>query len=320
MNQMLRNVTAAWPFPMRILTDAVLEAGMAIPCLPRTFEVKAGEGHRSGVTKGDEMSRDILFSKLTEAFPEALILSEEESSHPQSLPKENPQGILGEGLRFVIDPLDSTARYGQKMDGWSVGGGMLICGDIMGGAVFAPASNGGLLVAATIGQGVTIVEWDGRQTNTISSIALPETPPKKSVVLLGVDALLYGNIATLNPTIAANVRAVFTSGSGLLGLAWVAARRAQAIIQTPQKAWDWVGAYRAIIESGNVFRFFRIVEGNLVPVETYDFDAFRTLKNSNANRLGFVAGEPDMAERLFNLLPKTGWERTIPDTVSGMWK
>jgi len=296
-----------------------MEAGEAIPTLPRKFEVKAGEGHRSGITKGDELSQIILLSRLAGTFPEARFLCEEDSSHSATLSKTNPEGILDKGLRFVLDSLDSTARYGSEMDGWSVVAGTIQDGEIEGSAVFAPASNGGILVSSARGEGIITAEWDGNSVDCRRLCGRVPTPAKKSVILLGVDTLLYNNVTAITPRIAANVRAIFTSGSGALGLAWVACGRAQAIIQTPQKAWDWAGAYRSVIEGGNVFRFFRIVDGNLVPAETYDFESFRTFKDSNANRLGFVAGEPEMTDRLFDLLPRTGWERTIPDTVSGTW-
>jgi hypothetical protein len=63
---------------------------------------------------------------------------------------------------------------------------------------------------------------------------------------------------------------------------------------------------------GGVFRFFRLKDGDLIPVERYDERAFKAGKE---NRLGFVAGEPGIVDKLFALLPKTGWERHDPDTI-----
>ena len=118
------------------------------------------------------------------------------------------------------------------------------------------------------------------------------------------------------PEIAANVRAKYDVGSGLFGLMSVALGRAQVIVQTPQKAWDWVQGYRAILDTGNVFHFFRLKDGNLIPVEHYDFEAFCF---ASEHRLGFIAGEPALAQKLFDKLPKTGWARVRPDTVTGTW-
>ena len=313
----LSEVMSGWNEKTIATIKAVVEAGESIRTLPRTFEVKEGEGHRSGITRSDALSQEILLQHL-EKFEGARFLCEEDTSHPHAFQNTDPAGILETDLCFVLDSLDSTARYGSELDSWCVGRGVIERGEVTGSAVFAPATNNGFLVASEIGRGVLTADWDGEIVRLTRSHSA--TPPNKSVVFLGVDTLLYRNVTAIVPEIATNVRAVFTSGSGILGLARVAARRAQAIIQTPQKAWDWVAAYRAALETGNTILFFRLVNGNLLPVEAYDSEAFKTLKQNNQNRLGFVAGEPALATKLFRLLPKTGWERTIPDTVSGAWQ
>lgn len=297
-------------------TNAVVKAGKAICELPRLFQVKEGEGHRSGITRGDLLSQEILLREL-EQFPDARFLCEEDTSHPMAFNKKNPQGILGAELCFVIDAIDSTARYGAELDGWCVAVGVMEYGEITGGAVFAPASQGGFLVVSEKGKGVTTTEWDGRVIRSVT--ARKETPPKESIVLFGADAPLFKNVAAILPEIYANVRLGSSGSSGILTLARVGARRVQAAFQTPQKAWDWVPAYRAALESGNLVKFFRLIQGELVPVLTYDFEAMCTSMQVTDGRLGFVAGEPALARKLFDLLPRTGWERFVPDTVSGKW-
>lgn len=295
---------------------AVVKAGKAICELPRVFQVKEGEGHRSGITKGDLRSQEILLQELGQ-FPYARFLCEEDTSHPSAFNKKNPQGILNEDCVFIIDAIDSTARYGAELDGWCVAVGVMEYGEITGGAVFAPASQGGFLVVSEKGKGVTTMEWDGRVIRSV--IARGETPPKDSIVLFGADAPLFRNIANILPEIYANVRLASSGSSGILSFARVGARRVQAVIQTPQKAWDWIPAYRAALETGNTVHFFRTVKGELVPVPTYDFESMCTSMQIKSARLGFVAGEPALAQRLFDLLPRTGWERFVPDTVSGKW-
>lgn len=296
--------------------NAVVKAGKAICQLPRLVQVKDGEGHRSGITRGDKLSQEILLHEL-EQFPDARFLCEEDVSHPRAFNKVNPEGILEAKLCFVIDAIDSTARYGSERDGWCVGAGVMEYGKITGGAVFAPATNGGLVVISETGSGVATSEWNGSVKRSVG--ACQKTPSKKSTVLFGADTTLYQNVATILPKVAANVRLVDSSASGILGLIWVATGRAQAIIQMPQKAWDWIPAYRAALETGNTIHFFRLIHGELVPVQSYDFESMCTTQGTTANRLGFVAGEPALARKLFDMLPRTGWERFDPDTVSGKW-
>ena len=92
----------------------------------------------------------------------------------------------------------------------------------------------------------------------------------------------------------------------------------------PQKSWDWAGAFRAVLETGRTVSFFRLLpdpsaqkSDMLVEVDGYDFDAFRYAKQ---HRLGFVAGEPDMVRRIMEQMPRTGYNRTNPETVAGVWK
>ncbi len=299
------------------VAEAVVFAGSKVCSLPRAAVVKAGEGHRSVVTEGDEASQKILLDRLSLLYPKAKFLCEEDSEHPAMLSKYDPRGLFYTDLVFIVDSLDSTARYGANIGGWSVVVGIMQRSHITGSVVYAPALNGGLLVVAE-DKRLALAEWDGEGGFCSLGVRGP-TASSSSVVLLGVDALLYPTITVFVPEVAANVRAVFTSGSGALGLALVACGRAQAIIQTPQKAWDWAGAYRAVLEGGGVFLFFRITQdGILAPLNSYNHEAFCYLPKTN--RLGFVAGEPALACKLFDLLPKTNWARTNPDTVTGAWK
>ena len=303
---------------VNVAANAVAKAGQAIRELPRVFQVKEGEGHRSGITKGDVLSQEILLQEL-EQFADARFLCEEDTSHPRAFNKNNPEGILEAPLVFVIDAIDSTARYGAELDGWCVAVGIMEYGEVTGGAVYAPASQGGFLVVSEKGKGVTTTEWNGRMVRPVVPLVGEGTLPKNSIVLFGADAPLFRNVANILPELYANVRLGSSGSSGILTLARVGARRVQAAFQTPQKAWDWIPAYRAALETGNIVQFFRIIKGELVPVSTYDFEAMCTSMQTTEGRLGFVAGEPALAQKLFNLLPRTGWERFAPDTVGGKW-
>lgn len=300
-------------------TKAVVNAGKAICKLPRVFQVKEGEGHRSGITRGDVLSQEIILQELSQ-FMEARFLCEEDTSHPRAFNKNNPQGILDAKLCFVIDAIDSTARYGAELDGWCVAVGIMEYGEVTGGAVYAPASQGGFLVVSEKGKRVVTSEWDDSVIRSVVPVVIgEETPPKKSIVLFGADAPLFKNVANILPELYANVRLGSSGSSGILTLARVGARRVQAAFQTPQKAWDWVPAYRAAVETGNLVQFFRLIKGELVPVSTYDFESMCTSMRTTDGRLGFVAGEPALANKLFSILPRTGWERFVPDTVGGKW-
>lgn len=220
-----------------------------------------------------------------------------------------PLELLFADRAAVIDPLDGTTRFAGKYPDWCVAAGSIRKGAFDGSVITAPDANGGTACFSAGEMGVFLME---KLDPPIRIMHVREQSAKSSIILRGVDTELYANVVNLMPRIAASVRAVYTEGSGLFGLMSVALGRAAAIIQTPQKAWDWAPAYHALTSVGGVFRFFRLNGGDLIPVKDYGFEAFNYKKE---HRLGFVAGEPGMADKLFALLPKTDWERHDPDTI-----
>jgi fructose-1,6-bisphosphatase/inositol monophosphatase family enzyme len=286
----------------------VYKAGLGIRSANRAAEVKAGEGHRSIVTKADIISNDCILKTVND--PDAVFLSEETAPQDRRvLKRDDPVGLFAREKVGVVDPLDGTARFAGNFPDWCVAGGSLSYGKILGSAITAPDNGGGLTLFSTKGEGV-LCRQGSREPKPVGS--LKRISSAESVVLRGVDTELYANILAVMPKLAASVRAVYTEGSGLFGLMSVTLGNASVIIQTPQKAWDWVPGYHALTEVGGIFKFFRLNAGHLIPVAQYDFEAFTYKKE---HRLGFVAGEPVMVEKLFNLLPREGWERHDPDTI-----
>lgn len=296
------------------LASVIYHAGNIARTSDRQPTVKAGEGHRSIETAGDNIAQEYILEQLSH-YPDLKFLCEEDSENPRVLNKKKPLGILA-GKTVVVDPIDGTASYASKDSHWVTAAGLLLDGKFVGSALYAPEMNGGVF-CASYGDGVTLFSENGSQLRKVDP-ASSVLSAKQSIIYRGVDTELYWNAVQLSHKIAPNFRAVYTRGSGLLGLMYVALGRAQAIIQTPQKAWDWAPAYHAVVRAGKVFRFFRIVNTELVPVERFDYQSFIFDKNNRDNRLGFIAGEPDVANKLFDLLPTTGWERISPDT-SGVW-
>ena len=298
---------------------AITTAGKEIRELSPLFAINEGEGHRSGTTAGDKRSHELVLDWLSSFSPGVKILSEEGGRGGKNnvLDVTNPGDIFKEPAVVIFDPVDGTAAYGNRLGNWSIGVGIMRYGALVGSALYAPALNGGMLIVAEIGKGAHLWEWDMHTSEQCSPVA-PGTTLSNAIVALGVDPTIYASVMTLVPDIGSRIRAWALANSGLLGLAHVASGRIQAIIQTPQKPWDWAPAYRAVIESGRVFRFFRLIPDGassiLTPLKEYDLDSFCSLPK--VNRLGFVAGEPEIVNHIFDLLPKTGWAQFNPDTVS----
>ncbi|MEM8867442.1 MAG: inositol monophosphatase family protein [Verrucomicrobiota bacterium] len=98
------------------------------------------------VTMADHASEACLVGFLREHFPEDAILSEE--------------GTASEGLReaesflWILDPIDGTVNYANRLPGWGISIGLLCAGKIVGGIVSAPAHRERF--RAVIGQGAQL--------------------------------------------------------------------------------------------------------------------------------------------------------------------
>lgn len=299
-------IISRWSKPARVLVRAIRDAGNKIKFLSRDAGTKPGEGHRSITTESDNKVSQPHILRAFEAFPEMKFLCEEASDDPRVV-RENFHELFS-GTSAVIDPLDGTTLYAHGFPEWCVGGGLVENGKITTSVITAPQANGGMFLFSHRGE--VYFSEEGRRP-----VMVPHLMPRAeraSVILRGVDTELYANVVRVMPKIAASVRAIYTVGSGHFGLMAVALGRASAIIQTPQKTWDWVPGYHAVTSVGGVFRFFRLDNGKLIPLDSFDEKAFSAKKE---NRLGFIAGEPGAVEKLFKLLPRSGWERHDPDTL-----
>lgn len=306
----LEELGKQWPHATlaQDLVASIYHAGEIAKHANRAATTKNDEGHRSIETAGDNDAQNDILRSL-QLHTDLKFLCEEESSHPQMMPKKDPLRVFKDKTVFV-DPVDGTSRYASHYPDWCTAGGIMENGVFTTSALYAPQSNGGVLIASHEDSALLLSE-DGYPLHVVAP-QVPR-PPRKSIILCGVDTGLYNIGSSFMVDVAANVRATYSSGSGLFGLMSVALGRAAAIFQTPQKPWDWAPAYHAVTTTGNIFLFFRIVNGDLVPVDRFDYEAFVVDKENPQHRLGFIAGEPGIAQKLFDRLPPTGWMRKKED-------
>lgn len=292
----------------RVAAESVVRAGrLAASQDFRYSQVKTGESHRSVVTDGDRKSEAEMIRVQLAAYPNARVLSEENADNPNMLNKSCPTGLMEAEIAFINDPIDGTTPYAARLGNWCVSAGVMRRGQLVAGAIFSPEINGGWLVVAERERGVFGVEGSSKVFLKHRVGDSPESA-SKSIVLFGVDSTMYQNMAGVFPKVAGSVKSVGISGSGLLALAQLADRRVQAVVQTPQRPWDWAGGYVPVLESGSVFKFFRLDGEELVFVDP-DWKNPQTFSADKEHRLGFVAGEPHLVEAIAKLLPRTGFVR-----------
>jgi 3'(2'), 5'-bisphosphate nucleotidase len=101
------------------------------------------DNHAEPVTIADKAASRIIVSRLTEAFPEDYILSEEEIDHPK-MRTENERV-------WMIDPIDGTWGFIKKDGDFAVQIGLVENGDPILGVVLVPVLD--LLYYAVKGEG-----------------------------------------------------------------------------------------------------------------------------------------------------------------------
>ena len=122
----------AYEREVEVLTGAVREAGEAIK---RHYEEGARvytKADHSPVTDADLAANAILIARLTAAFPDDAILSEEIA----------PDEVVNASARcWIIDPLDGTAHFVARQPTFAVMVGLEIGGRPVVGAIFSPMTD-----------------------------------------------------------------------------------------------------------------------------------------------------------------------------------
>ncbi len=131
---------------LEVAVAAAREAGAAILEIyqrPTVASVEKDDG-KGPLTEADLKSNEILIRRITEAFPADAILSEETVDAPER---------LANARCWVIDPLDGTREFTQKVPQFVVSVGLAVEGKPAVGVLFNPVT--GELFTGVVGVGAT---------------------------------------------------------------------------------------------------------------------------------------------------------------------
>lgn len=139
---------------MNLSRELALQAGQILLShydTDYTVELKAGE---EPVTIADRTSSQHIVARLQQAFPQDLVVSEEQ--HP-------PAGLLNHERVWIIDPMDGTREFINHNGEFSVMIGLVESGQPVLGVVYQPVT--GFLYWAVSGQGAYF--QSGRNTRLL---------------------------------------------------------------------------------------------------------------------------------------------------------
>jgi len=195
------------------------------------------------VTVADIKSQDILRQELGRAFPDAVILSEEDT-------EEAREAMYAPDFTgFVIDPIDGTYNFKRDMRESAISIGYIKNGESVCGVVYDPyreelfeAEKGG--GAFKNGQKLTVSRQDELAG---ASVATSNSYDDKAMARnLRRHLAIYEKTGVMPWTSC--------PGSGVLILAWVACGRIDAYHHNGLKPWDNAAAFLLVREAGGVVR------------------------------------------------------------------
>lgn len=296
---------------MKCVWSVVFDAGSLVKeILDRGVKVTVkdnvpGGSHHSIGTEADDKSQAFLLTQFRSLFPGALFLAEEECKGPDLILNDNLVRTKEPGMVLIIDAVDGTAgAYRERFD-WSVVTNWVQDGEHRGGAIFAPDVRGGFLIVGEKDNGVFL--RDGNCLRPFYSVSVAERPMKKSTVLFGVDVLKRKQFMRFGNNVANAVETAVVAGSCGLGVATVAAGRAEAIVQPHQWPWDWASA--TIIEAaGGKVQYYHYRDGQPVALQAPDLASYNRSDRKKQGGLGFIAGAPKLVEWLWQELQKS-WDK-----------
>jgi len=214
------------------------------------------------VSDADREAEALLVGMIRAARPEDEIVAEE------------GVGVAGaSGLRWLVDPLDGTINYLWGVPHWSVS---LACLDAEGPLV-------GVVHDPNRDETFTAVRGGGARLGG-GPLALEGAPALEDALVAtgfhydaGARARQAVRLARMLPL----VRDVRRFGSAALDLAWVAAGRYDAFVETSLAPWDWAAGGLLVTEAGG---------------------AVREIETGDGPDPGLVAGRPALMEPLTALV------------------
>lgn len=191
------------------------------------------------VTVADIKSQTIIRDGLRAAYPNVLVLSEED-------PEEDRKQLFAPGFTgFVLDPIDGTYNFKRDMRESAISIGYVEAGEIKTGVVFDPYKDE--LFSAILGEGATRngvpIHVSAQEGIAGASIATSNSYDDGAMARnLKRHIAIYEQTGIMPWTSC--------PGSGVLILAYVACGRFDAYHHNGLKPWDNAAAFLLIREAG----------------------------------------------------------------------
>lgn len=213
--------------------DVVDEVGQYLRSAFRQLgAVETKSSHVDLVTEHDRQAERMIRNRLESAIPGIRVVGEE-------LP------VTGEGpITCYVDPIDGTSNFVAGIPFYCVSIGFEIEGTLVAGVVHDP-ERGETFWGTRDGAWVNGEKLDATRVSTESTATVLISWPQEGVPPVGPDADTAAEVVSA-------FRSVRRLGSAALGLAYVAAGRADAASEVRAQRWDVAAGFLLVEAAGGV--------------------------------------------------------------------
>lgn len=187
------------------------------------------------VTQIDRACESRIRQVISSALPQHAILGEEQGGTRSRT-----------GFRWIVDPLDGTVNYANRIPGWCVSIALELDGRLLLGVILDPQRD----------ETFSAIDGQGAWLNGLPLRVSAKTELRHAVVATGFSyqpELMPAN-ARLIGKMAQCVRAVRIRGSAALDLAHVACGRLDAFWEIDLAPWDVAAGMLLVREAGGTVR------------------------------------------------------------------
>ncbi len=209
--------------------------------LDASFKVRF-KGPQDYLTEVDGETEELISSLLGEAFPEDGFIGEETEGRP----------ARGGGATWVVDPIDGTSNFARGVAHFCVSIACVLSGRIEVGVIYDPIRDE--LFSARRGGGARL---NGAPMKTSEASALANATIEVGWNVRTGAAKYLELLRRVTLWGAAPCR----TGSGALGVAYVAAGRRDGFVEHHINAWDCLAAILLVDEAGGYVSDFLSGEG-----------------------------------------------------------
>lgn len=224
---------------LEVAIKAAFESGKLLKSgLEQNFEIKHKDGVNNLVTEYDHKSEEIIFNIISDKFPDHSFLAEESGVINKSTAHHNT-------VKWIIDPLDGTVNFANKLPIFSVSIAAELSGEILCGVVYQPVT--GELFSAAKGNGAFL----NNKEISVSNKSNFETSFLVTGFPYNISDNPEENLKDFIKIIGMGIP-VRRLGSAALDLAYVACGRFDAFWEKNLNPWDVAAGALIVKEAGGL--------------------------------------------------------------------